>query len=1848
MSTNGKRASGAGLSKTFQKAARDASSIDPKKLFSFPQPDPSAEQQSTPSINPLRRLLKRDDAETRAAEVPPFAWGNDPGAPGSNAQRASLSVPPGGPPGDASSTNAATMAPTAATAKPAKVAKAGKSAKPNQQAEATTTSSSVQGAASVESKTGARGASSGSSSSTAPSPGPQTSTPHKLAADAKLSPRPNSAQRRDTPNVSESTGSNDASSSEPRGVRSPRSPPTRTLAAVLKTIGMMGKNMPTHQLDLRDHWMPDENARLCYECESPFNTFRRRHHCRVCGQIFCWRCCREIVSGSSFGYRGELRCCLYCARVIRNVSRSDGSLRMQGLPADGAPKAASPSRPAFATVEQKPSSIGLLSHFGAPIEMTLQTCLSLLRRAIADGSLEVKPRRDRLVTYPNCLVASEFVDWLVSMGAVKKRPQAVALGQDLLDAKFLVHVRNTQTLFKDEYQLFHVTESAFRVDDEEADSDSDSEDYSDLFDDADVPSWFRQIPAPDPTALASSESEDEDETDGEMPPTSPGAPRWSRSASSRLPHGPVLADVSQLEATEADFDWQGFDEKVEDHMASATDSHLMKFLSQTLDREGLNSSWSEVVHHLVKQVDANVRPNVRRGDLPDVREYVKIKCLPGDEPCDSWFSSGAIFTKDVAHKKMKRTLRRPRILLLRFALEFQRAEHNKPRFSSLEMLMMQEEEFLKKSVQKIVLWRPDIVMVERTVSRVAQDMILKEGLALMLNVKPTVMNYVARLTQADVLESIEHLNFQPRLGRCEKFELRTFELPDGSKKTLALFDGCDPHRGCTIVLRGADVPELKRVKRAVRFLCYVKYSLALEAHFIRNEFAMLQACMPSPSVFGDEAAPDALPRSDSDSIRSRISSSCQPLTSQVSTDADARSRRRRIAVTSASEEVDQWIDAPHAQAFRNVLDSVLLSTSPMVVLPVPYVYSVASLASPARQLVPEVCFWSPKLLSLPGTPAGRDCMPAGAKDCFDPAEHQNIKVLFSCWTEGNKACLLPRQLTLEFYGSMDVTLGQFIEEYCFRPGYTCPSGQCEKSIESHLRSFVHDRGRVNIGMERLRDPIDPGATGSEISMWSWCKVCQQVTPPVLMNEQTWNMSFAKCLELFCMAPGYIDRGLLCPHSVHHNHVTYFGQGTLTVYFDYDPIDLLEIVIPSTRLQPSRPASLITSCRRQVDNMDTSCTRLWEDVGERLFGFDVEAVETVRAEAAQTTVTELKEQLMEQQQYATAVREKCLQEMAAWAESGDTTLETRTEDGTQLVDYQTAERIDMLLYELKMRIRDWVVSWNQSFQEVLPSFTPKKNTKRSQTVSGERQSAGGSSPRLGRASLAVSSRSGSRAASPALSSSEANTGPPTPIAESPPKLAGLPSPTARAAANVPRPQEGARRRSASGAPLTSDSPEKTDRPESEQSWTEVDNVAPAQVLEANKERRKEGQGYMKKLTATLLATPNNHIREIRMPFPIEYHILAPGKRAGLVVYEDEPSSIIAYTLASNEYHNFLTSQSDGSPASVRSNASGPPEQAKGPDMDLPDHSRLFKYAFGDRVAHFYCKVPFAREFRQLRHELLSSEGIDDPDDDFIRSLSRCVKWEAHGGKSGAAFCKMTDDRYILKQMSRSEAHSIMEFCPQYVKYMLQACKEKRPTVVAKIVGVYLIGFTNTQTGREMKQSVLIMENLFYNRRIGRIFDLKGSMRSRYVKTTGRDDDVLLDENLLEFICESPLFVRAHSKVVLEKAIHNDTNFLTQHGVMDYSLLVGIDEDSKQLVVGIIDYIRTFTWDKKLEMWIKSSGILGGRGNLPTVVSPEAYKERFKEAMSLYFLTVPDRWMHVGLFSSEATEEPAAPQEHLNIA
>ena len=83
-----------------------------------------------------------------------------------------------------------------------------------------------------------------------------------------------------------------------------------------------------------------------------------------------------------------------------------------------------------------------------------------------------------------------------------------------------------------------------------------------------------------------------------------------------------------------------------------------------------------------------------------------------------------------------------------------------------------------------------------------------------------------------------------------------------------------------------------------------------------------------------------------------------------------------------------------------------------------------------------------------------------------------------------------------------------------------------------------------------------------------------------------------------------------------------------------------------------------------------------------------------------------------------------------------------------------------------------------------------------------------------------------------------------------------------------------------------------------------------------------------------------------------------------------------------------------------------------------------------------------------------------------------------------------------------------------------------------------------------------------------------------------------------------------------AIHNDTLFLSKHKLIDYSMMLIIDQKNKLIRVGILDYLGSYTLTKQMEGRFKKyvSGID------PTVVRPKFYKNRFRIYMSKYFMPV----------------------------
>jgi hypothetical protein len=65
----------------------------------------------------------------------------------------------------------------------------------------------------------------------------------------------------------------------------------------------------------KDYWVDDSKCKACYECETPFSMLVRRHHCRVCGRIFCANCTvTSAPSAKSEAPPGQSwqRICNYC------------------------------------------------------------------------------------------------------------------------------------------------------------------------------------------------------------------------------------------------------------------------------------------------------------------------------------------------------------------------------------------------------------------------------------------------------------------------------------------------------------------------------------------------------------------------------------------------------------------------------------------------------------------------------------------------------------------------------------------------------------------------------------------------------------------------------------------------------------------------------------------------------------------------------------------------------------------------------------------------------------------------------------------------------------------------------------------------------------------------------------------------------------------------------------------------------------------------------------------------------------------------------------------------------------------------------------------------------------------------------------------------------------------------------------------------------------------------------------------------------------------------------------------------------------------------------------------------
>ncbi|XP_038714940.1 putative 1-phosphatidylinositol-3-phosphate 5-kinase FAB1C isoform X2 [Tripterygium wilfordii] len=1346
--------------------------------------------------------------------------------------------------------------------------------------------------------------------------------------------------------------------------------------------------------------------------------------------------------------------------------------------------------------------------------------------------------------------------------------------------------------------------------------------------------------------------------------------------------------------------------------------HFRALVSQLLQGEGIKVSkeesiedWLDILTTIAWQAANYVRPDTSKGGSMDPGDYVKVKCIAAGSRTDSALVRGVVCTKNIKHKRMTTQYKNPRLLLLGGALEYQSVSNQ---LASFNTLMQQETDHLKMIMSKIEALRPNVLLVEKTVSPRAQEYLLAKEISLVLNVKRPLMERIACCTGALISPSIDSIS-TTRLGHCELFRLEKVseehenpnQLNKKMSKTLMFFEGCTRRLGCTVLLRGACREELKKLKHVVQYAVFAAYHLSLETSFLADEGATL----PKMTIRHSITLPEKTTADNSISI---IPATIAARNYQV---AEASAHDEGIVCHGGSELFSECLDLGNCRVGDVMFDAHGDELA----------YDVAwhsSSLNQGKELKDSALpFQGERQVKAIHEQTRSDRTEEGeaSGEYFTSTDnHQSLLVYFSsrCVLKAS-VCERSRLLRIKFYGCFDKPLGRYLRDDLFNQTSCCQS--CKEPVDAHVLCYTHQQGNLTINVRRLSSIKLPGERDGRIWMWHRCLRCAHIdgVPPatcrVVMSDDAWGLSFGKFLELSFSNHATANRVAPCGHSLQRDCLRYYGFGSMVAFFRYSPIDILSVYLPPSVLEfnliqqewTRKEAAELTH-EMETFYVELSCMLDSMEQRSRCIGHESSDMSEIH-----NHIMELKDMLKKEKsdyygllqhavmdtlqldQTATDIlelnrlRRELLIGSHVWDRqlyTLDSLLQTNYGFLGMGVDASHAQlkelsdslcKDDKLNYGNEENVSTATKFYSSPENDVEPEVKdaslkpfepstvedlrlPSSELVREKEVHLDGEIAGGN--RLLENALSDASILSEKIDS-AWTGTELSTK--VQLAQAH-QVEGLQVSSVRQLSQNDNPSF---KRVMS--PMRFHSFDSAVRLKER-----INKGLPPSLLHLSAVRSFHASGEYR----TMLRDPVSSVmRSYSQALPLEVQKLnslpssnpsfitsvsnlAGGARLLLpkrsnndivvAVYDNDPASIVSYALSSKEYEDWVADRSnerDGkwsTDESFKEDSAFSAWQSFG-SLDV-DYIRYGSYAsedtssmsmlfmeskksphltvsFADEStiaggkAKFSVTCYFAKQFDSLRKKCCPS------DVDFVRSLSRCQRWSAEGGKSNVYFAKSLDERFIIKQVKKTELESFEEFAPEYFKYLMHSLSSGSPTCLAKVIGIYQVTVKHLKGGKETKMDLMVMENLFFRRNVTRIYDLKGSARARYNPDTTGANRVLLDMNLVETLRTEPIFLGSKAKRSLERAIWNDTSFLTSVDVMDYSLLVGVDEDRKELVLGIIDFMRQYTWDKHLETWVKASGILGGPKNAsPTIISPKQYKKRFRKAMTSYFLTVPEQW------------------------
>jgi T-complex protein 1 subunit gamma len=191
--------------------------------------------------------------------------------------------------------------------------------------------------------------------------------------------------------------------------------------------------------------------------------------------------------------------------------------------------------------------------------------------------------------------------------------------------------------------------------------------------------------------------------------------------------------------------------------------------------------WSELMCRLALQAVRTVaqEPDGRAGGdnmrSVDVKRYARVEKLAGGTIEDSCVLAGVLLNKDIVHPRMRRRIAHPRIILLDCPLEYKKGESQTAiemsRAEDFARIQEIEEAQVKALVDRLLEFKPDLVLTEKGVSDYAQHWLHRAGVSAIRRVRKSDNNRVARATGATIVNRIEDLREADVGTRCGLFNI---------------------------------------------------------------------------------------------------------------------------------------------------------------------------------------------------------------------------------------------------------------------------------------------------------------------------------------------------------------------------------------------------------------------------------------------------------------------------------------------------------------------------------------------------------------------------------------------------------------------------------------------------------------------------------------------------------------------------------------------------------------------------------------------------------------------------------------------------------------------------------------------------------------------------------------------------------------------------------------------------------------------------------------------------------------------------------------------------------------------